>query len=114
MKSYFRYVRKENGAGIGAIAIEEDEHGIFNVGASVCAPNDTFSKDTARFIAFNKVSSIPLRFSFYELVDNDWYDEFVSILPYRDEAIELFVATFFDMIDDIIMDYAKEHYKTLI
>ena len=114
MKSYFRYVRGRSGNGIGAIAIEEDEHGIFNVGVSICAPNDVFSKETARYIAFNKAKENPLRLSFYELVDNDWYDDLASILPHRDEVIDGFTMTLFDMGDDILMDYAKEHYKTLL
>ena len=114
MKSYFRYVRGANGNGFGAIAIEEDEHGIFNVGVSVCAPSDVFSKETARYLAFERVREKPLRLSFYELVDKDWYDDLASLLPHRDNVIDFFTIAFFDMTEDVLMDYAKEHYKTLI
>lgn len=114
MKSYFRYVRKPNGDGVGAIAINEDEHGFFNIGVSICAPNDTFSKETARYIAFNKVIENPIRFSFYELVDTDWVVDLVDALPHREEVVDWFCSTMFEMVDDILMDYAKEHYKTLV
>lgn len=114
MKSYFRYVRKPNGDGIGAIAIEEDEHGIFNIGVSICAPNDTFDKATARYLAFSRAKENPIRFSFYELVDTDWVVDLVDALPHREEVVDWFCSTMFEMADDILMDYAKEHYKTLI
>ena len=113
MKSYFRYIRNKIGDGIGAIAIEEDGHGGFNVGISICAPSDTFDKSVARYIAVNRLKENPIKFSFYELVDNDWIVELVDALPHRNIS-DLFCSTMFDMVDDIIMDYAREHYKSLV
>lgn len=114
MKSYFRYVRNKAGNGVGAIYLEEDGQGGFNAGVSVCAPSDLFDKSTARYIAVNRVAEKPIALSFYELVDTDWVVPLTDALPHREDIVGLFCSTMFDIIDDIVMDYAKEHYKTLV
>ena len=114
MRNYFRYVRGKSGVGIGAINIME-VNGTFRVGVSICAPSDTFSKTEARELACNRTldNSEALVFSFYELVDNDWVVDLVDALPHREEVVGEFCSTMFDMIDDIVMDYAKEYYKSV-
>ena len=114
MRNYFRYIRDENGKGLGAINVME-VNGTFRVGVSICAPSDVFSKKEARDIACNRTldNKEALVFSFYEMIDNDWYDDFVSILPHREGLIYYAVETFFAIVDDVIMDYAREYYKSI-
>lgn len=114
MKNYFRYVRSKTGNGIGAINVME-VNGTFKVGVSVCSPKDKFSKAEAKEIACNRThSGEALTFSFYEMIDTDWVVELCDALPRRDGIDSYFCSTMFDIVDDIVMDYAREHYKTLV
>lgn len=114
MREYFRYVRGFHGKGLAAIMIKEIEGGNFQIGVSVCSPKDVFDKKTAREIATAKCEASPV-FTFYNLVDGDWFDDVMSTLPHnRDEVTRDIGCEIFNMIGDIESDYAKAYYKTLM
>lgn len=114
MKTYFRYVRTKRGVNHGAIALIEDG-GKVGLGISVCHPSDKFDKKVARDIAVQRAQESfgKAPYSFYELVDNVWQEELESYLPNDWVKLYSFGNTASHMIDDIVMDYARNWYKSI-
>ena len=110
MKTYFRFIRGLNGKGIGAVQIDECEFGQFKIGISICNPNDEFDKKTAHKVCEENIKN-SFYYDFYEIIDGDWYDDVVTNLPKRGWLIGEVVSTLYEMSDDILMDYAREHFK---
>ena len=112
LKSYFRYIRGKHGKMYGAVQIDEVDYGHFKIGLSILNPNDEFSKQTAHYIANQNLEQSEVVYDFYELIDNDWYADIAPDLPHRGWEFENEVfSTIRAIADDVIMDYAREHYK---
>ena len=114
MKSYFRYIRGKHGKMYGAVQVNEIEYGQFKIGLSILNPNDRFSKQKAHSVASQNLEQSPVVYDFYELIDNDWYADIAPSLPHRGWEFENEVfSTIRAIADDVIMDYAREHYKSI-
>ena len=113
MKSYFRYIRGNYGKGLGAVQVNEYPHGQFKIGISICNPTDEFSKEMAHKIAEENLEKSNI-YDFYEIIDGDWLLDIVDSLPRRDGLDGIVPSTIWDIADDIMVDYARSHYKTLI
>ena len=111
MKNYFRYIRGNHGKGLGAVMVSEFPNGEFKIGVSICNPNDEFSKAEAHRVAEDNQANSNI-YSFYEIIDGDWYADIVDSLPARIEYDV--VATIWEIADDITMDYARSHYKSIM
>ena len=112
-KDYFRYVRDKHGNGLGAVVVRELEHGLFQIGVSICNPKDKFSKDEARKVATQNVEKAYV-YDFYSMIDGDWYADIMDRLPNGRSTLENDIYSTIDAIaHDIAFDYARSYYKSI-
>lgn len=112
MKSYFRYIRGKHGNGIGAVFVRDNGKGEFEIGISICNPKDTFSKTKARKIATDYADMSEV-YSFYDMIDGDWYADIVDELPHGSNIEDDVYSTICNIVHDITMDYARAYYKSI-